>query len=69
MVPHIILGMGAARVEVVADKGHASGSLSDYDYVVVRNANPIKRKNVTCVDVTWIKNCLISGKLLPLPQF
>ncbi|KAH8116815.1 hypothetical protein DFH11DRAFT_1852350 [Phellopilus nigrolimitatus] len=70
-VPRIIVCMGAARVEAVADVKHASKKdLTQYDYVVVKEALPSPLvQDATYVDVTWIKECLIAGRLLPLPEW
>lgn len=69
MVPRIILCMGAAIVEAVADLKHASRGLDDYDYVVVPDSDFDQFPNLDlCVDVNWVKNCLISGRLLALPR-
>ncbi|KAL5532573.1 hypothetical protein ACEPAF_4347 [Sanghuangporus sanghuang] len=65
-VPRIILTMGADRVEAVADAKHASQALNQYDYVVVKEGIPQPRvRGATYVDVTWIKECLIAGRLFP----
>ncbi|KAI0748118.1 hypothetical protein C8Q80DRAFT_717960 [Daedaleopsis nitida] len=69
MVPRIILCMGAATVEAVADFKHASRGLDDYDYVVVPDSDFDRFPDLdVCVDVNWVKNCLISGRLLALPR-
>ncbi|KAL5511089.1 hypothetical protein ACEPAH_4304 [Sanghuangporus vaninii] len=65
-VPRIILTMGADRVEAVADAKHASQALNQYDYVVVKEGISQPRvRGATYVDVTWIKECLIAGRLFP----
>ena len=62
--------MGAAAVEAVTDEKHASCELTDYDYVVVRDEQEYEKlKHVErCVDVNWVKDCLISGRLLATPE-
>ena len=70
-VPLIILAMGADRVESVSDPKYASElDLTKYDYVVVKDAPPQPlAADVSFVDVTWIKECLIAGRLLDMPQW
>lgn len=69
MVPRIVLCMGAATVEAVSDRKFASRKLKDYDYVVVRDdADTSSFQDVNnCVNVSWVKDCLISGRLLAHP--
>lgn len=60
--------MGATRVEAVADIKHASNrDPTHYDYVVVKELPDKPLRDVAYVDVTWIKECLIAGRPLPLP--
>ncbi|KAI0831299.1 hypothetical protein BC628DRAFT_1353138 [Trametes gibbosa] len=68
-VPKIILSMGAATVEAVVDEKHASRLLHEYNYIVFRDEHDTARLPDVerCVDVNWVKDCLISGRLLPLP--
>ncbi|KAI1795884.1 hypothetical protein LXA43DRAFT_1058127 [Ganoderma leucocontextum] len=67
-VPRIVLCMGAVTVESVADLKHASQDAKNYDYIVVPDQNLSKfSKYENAVDVNWVKDCLISGRLLPLP--
>ncbi|KAH9854224.1 hypothetical protein C2E23DRAFT_875560 [Lenzites betulinus] len=68
-VPKIILSMGAASVEAVNDEKYASRSLREYSYIVFRDEHDNARWPAVerCVDVNWVKDCLISGRLLPLP--
>lgn len=65
--------MGANSVEAVASAEHASQKdLSMYDFVVVKDSPPstlVENKQVVWVDVAWIKDCLITGRHLPLPVF
>lgn len=59
--------MGAATVESVADPKHASQDPDEYDYIVVPDQNLSKYSNhENAVDVNWVKDCLTSGRLLPL---
>jgi hypothetical protein len=70
-VPRIVLAMGAELVEAVVDHRHASADLSEYDYVLVKDAKEVKEytgEGVTCVHVPWMKECLIASQLLPLPD-
>ncbi|TDL21567.1 hypothetical protein BD410DRAFT_724157 [Rickenella mellea] len=72
MVPRIIFAMGAARVEAVAEARFASEkNLAKFDYVVVKEGPPKVPvgTGATVVDVSWIKDCLISARLLPLPEW
>ena len=66
MVHRIVLCMGAATVESVSDHKHASAALDHYDYVIVKDN--VRFPHIEhCVDVAWVKDCLISGRLHPLP--
>lgn len=70
-MPRIILAMGAARVEAVYDLKSASSKPAAFDYVVIKDASDfIKelRGSVT-VHLPWVKDCLIAGRLLPLPEW
>lgn len=67
-MPRIVLCMGAATVESVAELKHASQDPTDYDYIVVPDQALGKfSQHEHAVDVKWVKDCLISGRLLPLP--
>ncbi|RDX56778.1 hypothetical protein OH76DRAFT_1369818 [Lentinus brumalis] len=71
MVPRIILCMGAATVESVGDVKYATQALEDYDLVVVNKDQDLKRYSEVidhCVDVSWVKDCLISRHLRTLPS-
>lgn len=60
--------MGAKRVEVVTKMDFASSpNLSAYDYVVVKDPHqaPKTEHEATFVSAQWVKDCLISGRLLP----
>lgn len=71
MIPRIILCMGAAKVEAVSSFEYASTkALEKYDYIVLREASDAKKANKArhlsnCVAFSWIKECLIAGRLLP----
>lgn len=64
--------MGATAVEAVIDVRYASTArLDEYDYIVIEpEAYPEitdRVKNLQhCVPFTWVKECLISGRLLPM---
>ncbi|KAL7283385.1 hypothetical protein ACG7TL_002815 [Trametes sanguinea] len=68
-VPRIILCMGADTVEAVTDEKFASHDMGEYDYIVVREQPAFERLKVyeRCVDVKWVKDCLISGRLVQVP--
>jgi hypothetical protein len=62
--------MGASRVEAVTEVKFASKDLSAYDYVVIKDSDERpkdlpKDDDVTAVHVPWVKDCLITGRLLP----
>lgn len=70
MIPRILLCMGAARVEAVDSFAQASAKLDRYDYVVVKDADEAKRiasarRLDNCVAFPWVKECLITGRILP----
>jgi hypothetical protein len=68
-VPRIILAMGASRVEVASEERYSSGQLDEYDYLVVKEGEErIQGEGITCVDVDWVKKCLIAGRLLDIPN-
>lgn len=61
--------MGARRVEAVANANSASRSLEDYDYVLIKEGSSIPQVrgvngNVTWVNTAWLKECLITGRLI-----
>ena len=64
--------MGAARVEVVGDVKNASTKdLSRFNYIIVQDLSDLppgiaRDDNLdNIVTVNWVKDCLISGRLLP----
>ena len=62
--------MGARSVEAVADVKHASREASEYNMIVLRDEDVKKRSalpKAVCVTVSWVKDCLISSRKLPLP--
>lgn len=71
VVPWIMICMGASRVEAVTEVKFASKDLPVYDYVIVKEATDFPedpQDDVTFVHVPWVKDCLISGRLLTLPS-
>ncbi|KAI0670390.1 hypothetical protein C8Q78DRAFT_1079362 [Trametes maxima] len=68
-VPRIILCMGAATVEAVKTTNGASLGLDKYDYIVVREESERIKTAKNCVDISWVKDCLITGRLLPVPKW
>lgn len=69
-VPRIILSMGADRVEAVTELRFVD-NLSDYDYVVIREASHYQSAFAECITVHWgwVKDCLIASRYLPLPDW
>ena len=64
--------MGAKVVEAVTDPRYASQPLSEYGYIVVREDDvcskyPQLRGAGRVVSWSWVKECLISSRLLPIP--
>ena len=70
-VARIILSMGADRVEAVTELRYAAHNLSDYDYLVIREASHYQDEFAECVTVhwAWVKDCLIASRFLPLPDW
>lgn len=69
MVPRIVLAMGAARVEAVPDTKYASSAdLSSFDFVIVKEQSDATRTRTHCMNLQWVKDCLIAGRLLPYPD-
>lgn len=70
-MPRIIAAMGA-NVEAVADIRYATHAreLEQYDYIVRKDPSSLtdSEEGFPVVDVTWIKECLIAGRLLPIPD-
>ena len=66
--------MGADIVEVVSDLAAASSKnmTNYYDYIVVTNITEEIREEVgnhrRLVDWKWVKNCLLSSRLLDIPS-
>jgi len=74
-LPSIMLAMGANHVEAVCDLKHASHKMSEYDLVLVKDAEDVKKFNSVrkgtrpdCVHIPWVKECLVAGKLLDIPD-
>ena len=66
--------MGADHVEAVCDVKHASRKTIEYDYVLVKDAEEVKKFKTAgkgdrppCVHIPWVKECLVAGKLLDIP--
>jgi hypothetical protein len=60
--------MGADTVEAVASKSHASMPLQKYDYVVLKDGGHRGGEDsVKYVPWSWVKDCLIANRILPLP--
>lgn len=58
-------------MEAVTEVNFASKDLPEYDYVIVKEATDFPKDlqdNVALVHVPWVKDCLISGRLLTLPS-
>ncbi|KAJ2913442.1 hypothetical protein MD484_g6967, partial [Candolleomyces efflorescens] len=69
----IILCMGADNVEVVSDLANASNKkLANYTYIVASEITDELRESVghhpQLVDWKWVKNCLLSSRLLDIPR-
>ena len=62
--------MGAHRVEAVTELRYASGHPSDYDYIVVKDSctNTVDVEGGTVVPWSWVKDCLIASRRLPMPD-
>ncbi|KAF9227698.1 hypothetical protein BS17DRAFT_694286 [Gyrodon lividus] len=70
VVPWIILGMGAMKVEAVTDaKQVSAGHMQSFNYIIVKereDLGPVALgKNVVVGHVNWVKECLISSRILP----
>jgi len=62
--------MGAETVETVSTPAHASKKLNEYDYIVVRDncsKYPDYADYANVVEWTWVKECLIASRILPIP--
>ncbi|KAF5373665.1 hypothetical protein D9758_000621 [Tetrapyrgos nigripes] len=67
-IPHIILGMGARRVEYAKTWENASREKGSCDYIVFVKQRPnIARMPRDCrlVSWNWVKQCLITGRMIP----
>ena len=67
--------MGADHVEAVYDMKHASQKMIQYDYVLVKDLEEVKKFNTAgkgdrppCFHIPWVKECLVAGKLLDIPD-
>ncbi|KAF8163374.1 hypothetical protein B0H34DRAFT_764888 [Crassisporium funariophilum] len=70
-VTRIILSMGADRVEAVTELRFASRDLTHYDFLVIRGVENYSSEFAECTTVhwTWVKDCLIASRYLPLPEW
>ena len=58
--------MGASRVEAVTDiKQVPSKELQKFDYVIVQELTDLEDPGVTVASVPWVKECLISSRIVP----
>lgn len=69
----MMCALGAASVELVTDHKKASRPLSTYDHIVVSDDKLASFKKATAGltlppvgTISWFKQCLIGGHLLPL---
>ena len=74
-LPSIILAMGADHVEAVCDVKYAHYKMNGYDLVLAKDVEDVKKFNSTgkgdrppCVHIPWVKECLVAGKLLDIPD-
>ena len=74
-LPGIMLAMGADQVEAVCDEKHAAYKALNYDFVLVKDAEEMKKFNSTgkggrppCVHIPWVKECLVAGRFLDFPD-
>jgi len=74
-LPSIMLAMGADQVEAVCELKHASHKITEYDLVLVKDEEEVEKFNAVgkgerppCVDIPWVKECLVAGKLLDIPE-
>ncbi|KAI0054163.1 hypothetical protein FA95DRAFT_43641 [Auriscalpium vulgare] len=68
-VPRIIVSMGADRVEAVPELRYASPKV-EFDYVIwpKLDEDEMDEMEESWVSFPWVKDCLVAGRLLPLPQ-
>jgi len=59
--------MGASRVEAVTDiKLVPSKELQKFDYIIVKDpAGMEDSEEMTVASVNWVKECLISSRIVP----
>ena len=67
--------MGADHVEAVCDVKHASLKTIEYDYVLVKDLEEVRKFNSVgkgdrppCFHIPWVKECLVAGKFLEIPD-
>lgn len=74
-MPSIILSMGARRVEAVTEAKYSSDpTFKAFDFVVVKDSSDCipglpKSSTTKLVHVPWVKESLVTGRLLPLPKW
>ncbi|KZT28445.1 hypothetical protein NEOLEDRAFT_1154372 [Neolentinus lepideus HHB14362 ss-1] len=70
-VPRILLAMGAIRVEAVVQTRYATErNLKAYHYIIVSelsDIDPLRGDGLSVAHWDWVKDCLISGRLLDMP--
>lgn len=71
-----MLAMGADQVEAVCDLKDAQHEITDYDFVLVKDLEEVKKFNAAtegerppCVHIPWVKECLVAGRVLDAPKF
>ena len=70
MIPRIVLCMGAEKVVAVGNARSGSINLGQYEIIVVKDMAkdgyglPLPK----VVTISWVKDCLFSSRLLPLPN-
>ena len=74
-LPSIMLAMGADQVEAVCELKHALHKITEYDLVLVKDEEEVEKFNAAgkgerppCVHIPWVKECLVAGKLLDIPD-
>lgn len=66
--------MGADHVEAVCDVKHAQRKIAKYDLVLVKDMEEVEKFNAgkgdlpPCVHIPWVKECLVAGKFLDVPD-
>ncbi|RDB21264.1 DNA repair protein crb2 [Hypsizygus marmoreus] len=70
-VTRIILAMGAKFVEAVSELKYASAPVDEYDFVIIKELHHYgsQLEGGTVVHWSWVKDCLIASRQLPLPEW